>query len=158
MDGIRIARGAMLPGVTDDQQPESCLDKAWSANYVLSLKSAFGTWRKVATELAPFCDRSASAWLAVSHGDKLTMSKFNALRRHAGLEPLPTLVHVEPCPDCGSVHHARCNGIADPVVIVKCARPQSPAWVLEAAAWLRQHENHASPVLRSYTRQGKPVR
>ena len=40
------------------------------------------------------------------------------VRRAFGLPPLPALVPVDPCPDCGSVHHARCNGNSGPVVVL----------------------------------------
>jgi hypothetical protein len=32
--------------------------------------------------------------------------------------PLPPAIPVPPCPDCGSVHHARCNGNAGVVVVL----------------------------------------
>lgn len=62
------------------------------------------------------------------------------------------------CPDCGSVHTGRCHGIPDPVVIIRpqrSPRPEPPAWLSEAAAWLRQREGAGQPIPRSYTRQGK---
>ena len=42
----------------------------------------------------------------------------NRVRVAAGLPPLPTPVPVDPCPDCGSVHHARCNGNCGQVVVL----------------------------------------
>jgi len=144
--------------VTDVQYSDAIDYALWAAEHATGLHSALGTWRKVCDEMRPFLVLTATAWCDVGKGRKVTRRKINALRRHAGLPIMPLPVLVAPCPDCGSVHHARCNGVADPVVIVKRARPQSPAWMLEAAAWLRQHENHVAPVLRCYTRQGKPVR
>jgi hypothetical protein len=32
--------------------------------------------------------------------------------------PVPPLVPVPPCPDCGSVHHARCNGNGGTAVVL----------------------------------------
>ena len=40
------------------------------------------------------------------------------IRLALGLPPLPAPVPVDPCPDCGSVHHARCNGNSGPVVVL----------------------------------------
>ena len=62
------------------------------------------------------------------------------------------------CPDCGSVHTGRCHGKPVGSVIVRPPRPQSPAWLIEAAEWLRQREGSGPPVLRSYTRQGNVYR
>ena len=42
----------------------------------------------------------------------------NRVRAALGLTPLPAPIPIEPCPDCGSVHHARCNGHAGPVVVL----------------------------------------
>ena len=42
----------------------------------------------------------------------------NRVRVAVGLPPLPALIPVDPCPDCGSVHHARCNGNSGPVVVL----------------------------------------
>ena len=42
----------------------------------------------------------------------------NRVRVAVGLPPLPALIPVDPCPDCGSVHHARCNGHAGRVVVL----------------------------------------
>ena len=42
----------------------------------------------------------------------------NRVRAVLGLAPLPAPVPVDPCPDCGSVHHARCNGNSGPVVVL----------------------------------------
>jgi len=36
----------------------------------------------------------------------------------AASKPVPPLVPVPPCPDCGSVHHARCNGHNGAVVVL----------------------------------------
>jgi len=42
----------------------------------------------------------------------------NRVRAALGLPPLPAPVLIPPCPDCGSVHHARCNGNSGPVVVL----------------------------------------
>jgi len=42
----------------------------------------------------------------------------NRVRAALGLTPLPAPIPIEPCPDCGSVHHARCNGNSGPVVVL----------------------------------------
>ena len=42
----------------------------------------------------------------------------NRVRAALGLPPLPAPVLIPPCPDCGSVHHARCNGNDGPVVVL----------------------------------------
>lgn len=43
------------------------------------------------------------------------------IRVALGLEPLPALIPTPACADCGSVHHARCNG--QPVVAVVALAP-----------------------------------
>ena len=40
------------------------------------------------------------------------------IRLALGLPPLPAPVLIPPCPDCGSVHHARCHGNDGPVVVL----------------------------------------
>ena len=45
----------------------------------------------------------------------------NRVRAALGLPPLPAPVLIPPCPDCGSAHHARCNGNDGPVVVLGSA-------------------------------------
>ena len=42
----------------------------------------------------------------------------NRVRAALGLTPLPAPIPIEPCPDCGSAHHTRCNGNSGPVVVL----------------------------------------
>lgn len=52
-------------------------------------------------------------------GRAVSLDKENEVRQRLGLHPVtPPLVGVPPCPDCGSVHHTRCNGHEAAVVVV----------------------------------------
>ena len=49
----------------------------------------------------------------------VSLDKENEVRYRLGLPAIyPPLVPVPACPDCGSVHHARCNGNAGAVVVL----------------------------------------
>ena len=76
------------------------------------------------------CDslRSAAKVLRIHHAvladvlndrhEHVSRQSENRVRLAVGLSPLPAPVSVDPCPDCGSVHHARCNGNDGPVVVL----------------------------------------
>lgn len=64
----------------------------------------------------------------------MSLNRENRMRAALGFDPLPCLVEVQPCPDCGSVHTGRCNGVDNPIVVVKRQRREPPAWVGEATA------------------------
>ncbi len=40
----------------------------------------------------------------------ISRERENEIRAALALEPLPLLVTIPACPDCGNVHHGRCNG------------------------------------------------
>lgn len=49
----------------------------------------------------------------------VSLDKENEVRQRLGLHPVtPPLVGIPPCPDCGSVHHTRCNGHEAAAVVV----------------------------------------
>ena len=49
----------------------------------------------------------------------MSLAKENEVRYRLGLKPIyPPLVPVPPCPDCGSVHHARCNGNGGTAIVL----------------------------------------
>lgn len=76
------------------------------------------------------CDslRSAAKVLRIHHAvladvlndrhEHVSRQSENRVRLAVGLSPLPAPVSVDPCPDCGSVHHARCNGNDGPVIVL----------------------------------------
>ena len=76
------------------------------------------------------CDslRNAARALRIHHAvladilkdrhEHVSRNSENRVRLALGLPPLPAPVPVDPCPDCGSVHHARCNGNSGPVVVL----------------------------------------
>ena len=75
-----------------------------------------------------------SAILNEKHG-QVSLATENKLRLALGLDVLHSIVEVESCEDCGSVHHARCHGHDGPVVVlaenekitrVKKKKPPSP--------------------------------
>ena len=55
--------------------------------------------------------------LANRHGH-VSLAAENRVRVALGLAPLSAPVLIPPCPDCGSAHHARCNGNSGPVVVL----------------------------------------
>lgn len=57
------------------------------------------------------------------HGH-VSLASENHLRQLLALEPLPLLVTIPACPDCGNVHHGRCNG--KPVAIRPAHRRREP--------------------------------
>ena len=55
----------------------------------------------------------------IRKGEAVSLAKENEVRYRLGLKPIyPPLVPVPPCPDCGSVHHARCNGNGGTAVVL----------------------------------------
>jgi len=55
----------------------------------------------------------------IRKGEAVSMEKENIVRLQLGLPMLtPPLVPVPPCPDCGSVHHARCNGNGGTAIVL----------------------------------------
>ena len=66
----------------------------------------------------------------IRKGEAVSMEKENIVRLQLGLPMLtPPLVPVPPCPDCGSVHHARCNGNGGQAVVLapgETVRRQGP--------------------------------
>ena len=59
----------------------------------------------------------AAAWDAL-HGRPMSRKREERLRLALGIEPLPVVVEVSACPDCGSVHHARCHGNGGEAVVL----------------------------------------
>lgn len=52
-------------------------------------------------------------------GSSISLENENEVRRRLGLAPiLPPTIPVPACPDCGSVHHARCNGNGGTAVVL----------------------------------------
>ena len=54
------------------------------------------------------------------HGH-VSLQAENRVRVALGLPPLSAPVLIPPCPDCGSAHHARCNGNDGPGVVLGSA-------------------------------------
>ena len=55
----------------------------------------------------------------IIYGHAVSLDKENVVRLQLGLPVLsPPLIPVPPCPDCGSVHHARCNGNGGTAVVL----------------------------------------
>ena len=55
----------------------------------------------------------------IRKGEAVSLDKENIVRLQLGLPVLsPPLIPVPPCPDCGSVHHARCNGNGGTAVVL----------------------------------------
>jgi transcriptional regulator with XRE-family HTH domain len=54
----------------------------------------------------------------------ISRERENEIRAALALEPLPLLVTIPACPDCGNVHHGRCNG--KPVAIRPAHRRREP--------------------------------
>jgi hypothetical protein len=93
----------------------------------------------------------------IIHRIDVGTDKENEVRLRLGLPVLsPTLVPVPACPDCGSVHHARCNGHAGAVVVLapgetvttprgpwqSKARPEVAAMVAGLEACLARKAGH----------------
>ena len=51
------------------------------------------------------------------HGH-VSLANENRIRAVLNLPPLPAPVPIPPCPDCGSVHHARCHGNGGACVVL----------------------------------------
>ena len=61
------------------------------------------------------------------HGNPMSLKRENKMRAALGLEPLPPVYEMPPCPDChGAPHAGRCNGKPVAAVIVKPARVVHP--------------------------------
>jgi len=55
----------------------------------------------------------------IRKGEAVSLDKENIVRLRLGMSVLaPPLIPVPPCPDCGSVHHARCNGNGGTVIVL----------------------------------------
>lgn len=77
--------------------------------------------------------RKLGAMLGVSHGvinnivngkhDHVSLATENHVRALLGLTALLPSVTVPSCPDCGGVHHGRCNGKTVEVRAVRHRRP-----------------------------------
>ena len=67
----------------------------------------------------------SAVWDAL-HDRPISLERENKMRAALGLEPLPAMIEVPPCPDCGSAHTGRCNGKPVAEVIVKTARVVHP--------------------------------
>lgn len=64
-------------------------------------------------------------WNAL-HGYPMSHKTEDRMRIALGLAPLPAMIEVLPCPDCGDAHTGRCNGKPVAEVIVKPARVVHP--------------------------------
>lgn len=72
----------------------------------------------------------------------VSLDKENEVRLRLGLPALvPPLVPVPPCPDCGSVHHARCNGNGGQAVVL------APGETVRRPAAKRQRRAYWRPCL-----------
>jgi transcriptional regulator with XRE-family HTH domain len=77
--------------------------------------------------------RKLGAMLGVSHGvinnivngkhDHVSLATENHVRALLGLPAIYPLVQVPSCPDCGGVHHGRCNGKTVEVRAVRHRKP-----------------------------------
>jgi hypothetical protein len=55
----------------------------------------------------------------IRNGFAVSLEKENEVRWRLGLPILlPPAIPVPPCPDCGSVHHARCNGHGGEAIVL----------------------------------------
>jgi hypothetical protein len=55
----------------------------------------------------------------IRNGFAISLDKENEVRLRLGLPAIyPPAISVPPCPDCGSVHHARCNGNGGTAVVL----------------------------------------
>ena len=68
-----------------------------------------------------------SAYWNALHGYPMSRKTEDRMRAALGLEPLPPVSEMPPCPDChGEPHAGRCNGKPVAAVIVKPARVVHP--------------------------------
>lgn len=91
-----------------------------SADTIKALKTARnGTLAKTAQSLG-FPASFAATISAILNGrqGQVSLVTENKLRITLGLPVVRSIVEVESCEDCGSVHHARCNGHDGPVVVL----------------------------------------
>ena len=123
-------------------------------NALECLYKRLGAWRRVGEILGCSGAHARSITRGERRPGPAILANWQAFQtgERVVYEPAPV------CPDCGSIHTGRCHGRPVGEVIVKAARPESPAWLREAAEWLRQREGSGPPILRSYTRQGNVYR
>ena len=77
---------------------------------------------------------AVSAFWDAQHSRPMSYERERRMCLELGIAPPPPMIYAPACEDCGSVHTGRCNGIDNPVVVVKRQRPAKPAWVVEATA------------------------
>lgn len=76
-------------------------------------------------------------WNAM-HGYPMSRKTENRMRVALGLAPLPALVEVYPCEDCGDVHTGRCNG--KPVAAVVTLAPGETARITNGTKYKRKRK------------------
>lgn len=99
------------------------------------------SWRELGKELG--ISHGVLHSFAMGRWEHVGWQQFAVIRQALGLPDLELYVTAG-CPDCGNVHAGRCHGKPVGVVIIRpphAPRPPVPAWLREAAAWLRQREN-----------------
>lgn len=102
-----------------------------------STKRVLRTWDAVAAHYGiskPACYR-------IAKDDKYRPSQATIDKVLAAPSPVPPLVPVPPCPDCGSVHHARCNGNGGQAVVL------APGETVRRPAAKRQRRAYWRPCL-----------
>lgn len=115
------------------------------------------TWEAVANFYG--LSKAAAYRIAKDNTYRPSKAMLNAIIE-AGL-PMPRRVWIDPCPDCGSVHHARCNGHAGEAVVLgegerivrpskKSARPRyyRPCLPVEIGEQVKLHGIDVEAVLR----------
>lgn len=81
---------------------------AETAVYVRQAVEAAGSLRKAARRLG--VSPAALSDIVRERHDHVSLRTENKVRIALGLSPLAPRIEVDPCPDCGSVHHGRCYG------------------------------------------------
>lgn len=85
-----------------------------------------GSFRKAAKALGV---SHAAIWnIARGRHADVSIATENKVRKALGLEPLRPMVEVPACPDCGGVHHGRCNGKEVEVRAVRKRREPADLW------------------------------